>query len=236
MASALAHRARRLGQPLRRLAVGAPTRDGAPNTRLFVVGDRGGWSVDEDAVHISAAARRLGYDVAPPEWAGLAAGQSVFHTSHFEALTPRWLDGPDRLALAYMHGRPGSAGMPEFDAAYEALRRSPGRIARVQVTHEEMRALVLVAGVPEERVHRIRLGIDLESFPLGDGRRRREAREALGLPESAFVVGSFQKDGVGWGEGLEPKLIKGPDVLLDVAERLARRIPQLYFLLTGQGA
>ena len=56
---------------------------------------------------------------------------------------------------------------------------------------------------------------------------------ALGLPGGAFVVGSFQKDGVGWGEGLEPKLIKGPDVLLAVAERLAETLPELHFLLTG---
>jgi glycosyltransferase involved in cell wall biosynthesis len=53
------------------------------------------------------------------------------------------------------------------------------------------------------------------------------------LPGSAFVVGSFQKDGVGWGEGLEPKLIKGPDVLLAVAERLAGQVPELHVLLTG---
>ena len=48
----------------------------------------------------------------------------------------------------------------------------------------------------------------------GRGRAADGARRVLGLPASAFVVGSFQKDGVGWGEGLEPKLIKGPDVLL----------------------
>ena len=52
------------------------------------------------------------------------------------------------------------------------------------------------------------------------------ARRAFGLPESAFVVGSFQKDGVGWGEGLEPKLIKGPDVLVDTARRGSRARPR----------
>jgi glycosyltransferase involved in cell wall biosynthesis len=59
------------------------------------------------------------------------------------------------------------------------------------------------------------------------------ARRELGLPDSAFVVGSFQKDGVGWDDGLEPKLIKGPDVLLDVAARVARDVPELVVLLTG---
>ena len=36
----------------------------------------------------------------------------------------------------------------------------------------------------------------------------------LGIPEDYTVIGSFQKDGKGWGEGLKPKLIKGPDILL----------------------
>ncbi len=45
-------------------------------------------------------------------------------------------------------------------------------------------------------------------------------------------IGSFQKDGVGWGDGLEPKLIKGPDALCDVLEVLAQEFP-IYILLTG---
>jgi glycosyltransferase involved in cell wall biosynthesis len=53
------------------------------------------------------------------------------------------------------------------------------------------------------------------------------------LPESAFIVGSFQKDGVGWGEGLQPKEIKGPDTLVATLERLRTRIPELAVLLTG---
>ncbi|HXG77333.1 MAG TPA: glycosyltransferase family 4 protein, partial [Gaiellaceae bacterium] len=44
---------------------------------------------------------------------------------------------------------------------------------------------------------------------------------------------SFQKDGVGWGEGLEPKLVKGPDVLVAALELLRPRAPELHVLLTG---
>ena len=53
---------------------------------------------------------------------------------------------------------------------------------------------------------RIPIGIDLEHFPLGDA----DARRRL----VGFVVGSFVKDGVGMDEGLEPKLIKGPDTFV----------------------
>ncbi len=213
--------------------VGARSRAWPAYSRLFVVGDRGSWSVDEDADHLVAAARRLGYEVGPRAWARFGGGQAVFHTSHFEVLQERWLESSHRLGTAYLHGRPGTAGAPEFDAAYAALRRHADRLARVQVTHDEMYELVVSAGVERARVFRIPIGIDLEHFPLGDEATRARAREELGLPASAFVAGSFQKDGVGWGEGLEPKLIKGPDVLVAALERLHALAPELFVLLTG---
>ena len=227
---------RPLAAPARTVARGlvrARTRLWPPATRLFAVGDGGGWSVDEDAAHVAAAARRLGVEVGPARWARFVERQAVFHTSQFEAVLPRWLDSSNWLGVAYLHGRPGTPGMPEFDRCFDALRSRPKRFARIQVTHAEMHDLVLLAGVPPERVFRIPLGIDIERFPLGEETARARAREAFGLPESAFVVGSFQKDGVGWGEGLEPKLIKGPDTLVAAVERLRARVPELVVLLTG---
>jgi glycosyltransferase involved in cell wall biosynthesis len=189
--------------------------------------------VDEDARHIAATARRLGLAVGDSSWARFASRQSVFLTSHFEALTPRWLDTSHRLATAYLHGRPGTTGAPEFDQAFATLRRHADRFARVQVTHGEMHALVLDAGVPADRVYAIPIGIDLEHFPMVNEVLRARARADLGLPEAAFVAGSFQKDGVGWGEGLTPKLVKGPDVLVAALRSLHREVRELHVLLTG---
>ena len=203
------------------------------HSRLFAVGDRGGWSVDEDGRHLEAAARRLGYRTGRAEWARFASRQSVFLTSHFEALSSRWLETSHRLATAYLHGRPGTADAPEFDESFEALRAHPRRFERIQVTHAEMHELVLSAGVPADRIHRIPIGIDLENFPLGGAAHKASARKELELPTQAFVVGSFQKDGVGWADGLEPKLVKGPDVLVSALRNLQPRVPGLFALLTG---
>jgi glycosyltransferase involved in cell wall biosynthesis len=214
--------------------VRARTRAWPGHSRLFAVGERTGWSVDEDARHLEEVARRLGYEVAPSGWARFATAQSVFLASHFDALLqPRWLDSTHRLGTAYLHGRPGTDGYPEFDRAFEALRSRPERFARIQVTHAEMRDLVLEAGVEPEAVHVIPIGIDLGNFPLVTPDRRAAARHRLGLPRDAFVVGSFQKDGVGWDEGLEPKLIKGPDVLVAALQRVRADAPELHVLLTG---
>jgi glycosyltransferase involved in cell wall biosynthesis len=189
---------------------------------LYVVGDRLGWSIDDDRTRLVATARRLGYGVGHNALLRFVRGRAVFQHNHFNVLQPRWLESSHRLGLSYFHGRPGTQGYPEFDRAYEALRANAARIERVQVTHEEMRELVVDAGVPPERIFKIPIGIDLEHF---DVRPERDG--------SSFVVGSFVKDGVGMEEGLEPKLLKGPDTLVAVVARARERIPELSVLLTG---
>jgi glycosyltransferase involved in cell wall biosynthesis len=184
-------------------------------------------------VHVSAAARRLGYEVAPAQGAPYARRQAVFLPSHVSALRPRWLGSSHRLGLGYFHGRPGTIGHPEFDETLETLRRNAARVDRVQVTHAEMHELVVAAGVDDARVFRIPIGIDIERFPLGSAGSRAAARRSLGLADDAFVVGSFQKDGVGWGDGLEPKPVKGPDVLVAALALVRERAPELVVLLTG---
>lgn len=57
-------------------------------------------------------------------------------------------------------------------------------------------------------------------------------REGFSIPAGKIIIGSYQKDGNGWGEGLEPKLIKGPDIFCDVVESLAKT-KDIFVLLTG---
>ena len=191
-------------------------------SKLYVVGDRLGWSIDDDRARLVATARRLGYDVGSNALLRFLRDRSVFQHNHFNALQARWLDSSHRIGLSYFHGRPGTPGYPEFDHAYAALREHAARVDRVQVTHEEMRQLVLDAGVPAERVFKIPIGIDLENFPFMQPAQRH-----------GFTIGSFVKDGVGMDDGLEPKLLKGPDTFVQVVERLRGTIPELGVMLTG---
>jgi glycosyltransferase involved in cell wall biosynthesis len=191
-------------------------------SKLYVVGDRLGWSIDDDRARLVATAGRLGYGIGHNSLLRVLRDRAVFQHNHFNALHPRWLESSHRLGLSYFHGRPGTEGYPEFDRAYDALRAYAERIERVQVTHEEMRELVVDAGVPRERVFKIPIGIDLERFAV--------APERSG---SAFVVGSFVKDGVGMDAGAQPKLVKGPDTFVAVLGQLRERIDDLSVVLTG---
>jgi glycosyltransferase involved in cell wall biosynthesis len=200
---------------------------------LFVAGDGNRWAIADDAAEIARLARSLGIRVGPERWIARVRNQSVFHTSQFTLIGLPFERNGNRLGVAYLHGRPGTPGHPEFDTCYEAVRRQHEELDRVQVSNRAMEELVLGTGITPGKVFRIPIGVDTARFRRRDDEARAGARRALDLPHAAFVVGSFQKDGVGWAEGLAPKLIKGPDVLLEAAERIARDVPELLVLLTG---
>lgn len=87
-------------------------------------------------------------------------------------------------------------------------------------------------GIPEDKIIVIPLGVDLNSFkPVSNGEKQK-IREEIGIPKDKIVIGSFQKDGAGWGEGLEPKWIKGPDIFIKTVDEL-RKEYDIFVLLLG---
>jgi len=214
--------------------VGHPqTRGWADYSRLFLIGESPRWVLAWEMREIAKIARSIGITSAPSELVRFASRQSLFYASYLNLLLGRFPPGGDhRLATAYFHGRPGS-GVPEFDTAFDRLRRGHHRIDRMQVTHAEMRDVVLSSGIDPAKVFLIRLAVNPSFFPPRTDETRREARRRLDLPAGVPVVGSLQKDGVGWGSGLEPKLVKGPDVFLRTVERLHTRFPDLHVVLSG---
>lgn len=87
-------------------------------------------------------------------------------------------------------------------------------------------------GIPENKIIVIPLGIDLKNIVATKLVKKTSIKSHLKIPEGKIIIGSFQKDGEGWGEGLIPKLIKGPDVFCDVIEKLNKKM-NIFVLLTG---
>ncbi len=104
--------------------------------------------------------------------------------------------------------------------------------AKLHTASKIMEDRLLQWGVQAERLERIPLGIDLNRFHPVSNEDRTMQRQDLGIPENVFCIGSFHKDGVGQGEGDEPKLIKGPDIFLKVIEKLHKNYP-LFVLLSA---
>ena len=120
--------------------------------------------LDYEARQLERTARALGVASAPARWVKGVDRQSIFHLSQFTLLLHDFERRGNRLGFAYFHGRPGTPGMPEFDACFETMRRRHAEIDRVQVTNRVMEELILETGISAEKLHRIPIGIDTAAF------------------------------------------------------------------------
>ncbi len=204
-----------------------------PYSRLILYGEKAEWVLDWEMRALANTCRHLGVRIADPIWKHASRPQSIFFSSHFFLLNVDWRKLlPARIGFAYFHGLPNT-GDKLFDEFYKLLGEHHEQFTRIQVSHAQMRDVTLGTGIDPSKVFLIPIGINVDFFPFRSAEQKWVMREELGIPRSAFVVGSFQKDGVGWEEGLEPKLIKGPDVFLSTIEKLKKEVGDLFVLLSG---
>lgn len=208
------------------------TRSWPSHSRLIPVGEAMGWSVDKDIQELTNIWGKCGVRCLGPKFFELCSNQSVFLGSQFGILDNRFLNSDHRLGIAYFHGIPGQ-GNEEMDRLFQRFVKVKDRFIKIQVSHQRMYDLLYDHGFSNEQLELIPIGINPSYFEKRTRASYKSIREQLSIPSNAFVVGSFQKDGVGWGEGNEPKLIKGPDIFLEVMKLLKNKIPNLHILLSG---
>jgi glycosyltransferase involved in cell wall biosynthesis len=86
-------------------------------------------------------------------------------------------------------------------------------------------------GIPSSKIIKIPIGVKLDAFSPAE-EKRLLTRKDFSIPKGSVVIGSYQKDGNGWGRGLTPKYVKGPDIFCDTIEALAKQ-RDIFVLLTG---
>lgn len=137
----------------------------------------------------------------------------------------------NKQVMTWTHGQrsnPDEVFARRLDDLYESQKF----LAKI-VTHSKIGLNTLIEeGVEPRTLVYIPHGVDRRLFHPPTHEQRVSMRNSLGVPDDAYCIGSFQKDGEGWGEGNEPKWVKGPDVFLRVI-RLLRQNYELYILLTS---
>jgi glycosyltransferase involved in cell wall biosynthesis len=142
----------------------------------------------------------------------------------------RFMGSSNRYVTSFFHGKPEDG--PDIARHIDHFLRSVPKLGRIVVSNGLLMERLSGWGVPAEKLVLIPIGTDTALFlPPAPGQRE-AARQRFAIPDGAVAIGSFQKDGVGWGDGMEPKPIKGPDVLVETAAIIARDRP-VHVLLTG---
>lgn len=203
-----------------------------PFSRLYIIGDNAGWALDNDRDNVLRIAQTHGIRANPAiTYHGLGR-QSLFFLSRYVLHIPQLFSGSHRIAFPFYHGWK-SIDTGELSEEAILLKKRHLGISRMQVTNKAMMMHILESGIAPERVHLIPIGINLRYFHAQTEESKCRARRKHKIPQMAFVIGSFHKDGMGWGEGFAPKSIKGPDIFLRAIATLRTQIPDLIILLSG---
>lgn len=130
----------------------------------------------------------------------------------------------NKIILTWFHVIPN-------DPRLMLLKQAQKDVDKIHTSCQKTKHDLIAAGIDENKIVVIPLGVDTSLFQPATPEQKLEIRQRLGIDPNRLVIGSFQKDGVGWGEGLEPKLIKGPDLFVETLSKLKHLNPLV--LLTG---
>lgn len=212
-----------------RLALALPTRP-----RIWYVVDGADWSNEWDGRYITDYVRRCGLPASVAYDPKRAEGDIVHFGATWSFLGQSAGTNHDRNALVatVFHGD-RSGREPTLAKAMDEVLASIGKLKYLVISCHLMFDRFRRWGVDEKKLRMIPLGVDLELFKPASSERKHSLRQRFNVPSDAICIGSFQKDGNGWGSGDEPKMIKGPDVFVETVARLKREFPNLFVLLTG---
>ena len=136
----------------------------------------------------------------------------------------------NKIYFPYFHGLNDLQSSKEN---IQIIKNNLNKITKIQVSNSLIENFFLENEISKDKFMRIPITVDINKFDYLNTLNSKKIREALNIPKSSFVIGSFQKDGDGWGKGNMPKLIKGPDIFVNTIKILKNKIPELFVLLSG---
>ncbi len=131
----------------------------------------------------------------------------------------------------FFHGKPSDSDEAKIHC--DQFLKSVPRLSKVITSSSIVENRLYDWGVTSDKIIKIPLGVNTKIFVPSSKSKKYKIRNLLGIPKHIILIGSFQKDGIGWGEGLKPKLIKGPDIFIKTLKILRDKGLPIHALLTG---
>lgn len=156
--------------------------------------------------------------------------QFVYLQDQYQILKKYFFNNKNIVALDYLHG------FLKFNKNNKKLlifvRNNQKYIKIIRVTNSFFKNYLISNGIKKSKIITIPIPVDINFFKIKK-KLITYFKTKYSIPRDKFIVGSFQKDGIGWGMGDVAKLIKGPDILIKILITIKKKIPNLHVLLTG---
>ena len=202
--------------------------------RVNFIVERANWAIKWDGLYITKSLNQsLNNKISKiNEIPHLNSENKVIHF----ASQYMWLDWQkilptnNKYIVSFFHGKPEDSD--EVAKHIHEFVETKNKIYKVITASSLVYKRLINWGIPHEKLVLIHTGVDTNLFLIPNKRKRIFIRDKLGFKKNEIVVGSFQKDGIGWGDGNLPKYIKGPDLFVQSVEIISKTLP-IVVLLTG---
>ncbi len=142
-----------------------------------------------------------------------------------------YMSRENKFVTSFFHGKPEDG--EEAKNHIDTFLKSLPKLNKVVTASSLVEKRLIKWGVPSNKLVKIPLGVNTTFFDVPENDDKKKIRNSLGIPSHSIVIGSFQKDGIGWKDGFLPKMIKGPDLFISTLKILSLKGYPVFALLTG---
>jgi len=198
-------------------------------TKLFYIVEPSDWSIKWDGKYITEQLNKNFNLEAKITASRFALRNKILHFGSLNTFIKYsgFVNVPksNKIVFTWFH-------ITDNDPRIKFIKELNSKTDFVHTSCEITKRRLVAEGLNENKIIIAPIGINLNLFKVLSEEKKKQIRKKLNLPENKIIIGSFQKDGIGWGEGNEPKMIKGPDIFCDTVEKIAAKY-NIHVLLTG---
>lgn len=199
------------------------------NVDIFFVVENANWVTDREWKNISDGLNKIGKIKSCITSTAVGLRNKKIHFGSVNTLIAKKglkkVHFSNKIILTWFH-------VVEGDERLRFITDLNKRVSTIHTSCEITKGKLIEYGLDKSKIVVIPLGIDLNFFKTTTEQNKILIRKSLNISEREIIIGSFQKDGEGWGKGDVPKLVKGPDIFCDVIESLSKKYP-IHVMLTG---
>ena len=114
----------------------------------------------------------------------------------------------------------------------KVVKKNIYKIDKIHTCCKQTKLDLINFGINKKKIISIPLSIDSKIFKPAKLEEKKKLKEKYKIPNDKLVLGSFVKDGVGFGYGQNPKKIKNPQMLIKALKNIKGK-KKLFFILSG---
>lgn len=194
--------------------------------RVYYITDNANWVLDEIGTSLRKEFLNYDFNFSIKKWKDDLRKGIIHFSNRYNILNINKNRLKNKIVLTYFHGDESDKHL------IKKLFENEKKLDIIHTSCSISRQHLEKIGINKDKIVVIPIGVNVSLFSSVTDEEKQIIRSNLGIPEGKIVIGSFQKDGNGWGEGETPKLIKGPDVFCDALIELNKNYP-IFVLLTG---